>query len=341
MNPQAIDRLFNFQNAFDHPVTVIVTAIIFASISLSPALIFVLATIRRTSAEPRRELWLRYRSWLVLIVLMISPILLGAMWTILGVTVLSLVCYAEYARATGLFRHKAVSMVVVLGVMATMLTALDNWPDLFIALIVLAVVLIQAIGVLGDEPKGYIQRTALGVVAFLLFGACFGHLAFVANDVNYRPMLLTLFLCVEMNDVFAFVCGKMIGGPKLAPNTSPNKTIAGGLGAMVLTTLLVFLIGHFGLQNTTTPLREPLHLILLGVIISVSGQFGDLMMSAIKRDIGLKDIGRRIPGHGGVLDRFDSLLLVCPAVFHYVNYFHEFSIGHGQPQRILSNWLGG
>ncbi|MGI9113598.1 MAG: phosphatidate cytidylyltransferase [Chthoniobacterales bacterium] len=64
----------------------------------------------------------------------------------------------------------------------------------------------------------------------------------------------------------------------------------------------------------------PVRLIGLGVIVSVAGQFGDLMVSSIKRDIGIKDMSAAIPGHGGLLDRFDSLLLVAPAVFHYVGY---------------------
>jgi phosphatidate cytidylyltransferase len=71
----------------------------------------------------------------------------------------------------------------------------------------------------------------------------------------------------------------------------------------------------------------------LGIIVSIVGQFGDLMLSAIKRDLGLKDTAKLIPGHGGLLDRFDSLILVAPAVFHYVSYFVGFGVG--QPQRIF------
>ena len=70
--------------------------------------------------------------------------------------------------------------------------------------------------------------------------------------------------------------------------------------------------------------------------ICVVGQFGDLMLSSIKRDLGLKDTAKLIPGHGGILDRFDSLILVAPAVFHYVNYFVGIAVG--QPQQIFTGW---
>jgi phosphatidate cytidylyltransferase len=70
------------------------------------------------------------------------------------------------------------------------------------------------------------------------------------------------------------------------------------------------------------------------LIVSVAGQFGDLMVSSIKRDLGIKDMAATIPGHGGFLDRFDSLILVAPAVFHYVGYFRGF--GLDQPTRIIT-----
>ena len=75
-------------------------------------------------------------------------------------------------------------------------------------------------------------------------------------------------------------------------------------------------------------------LIPLGVLVSVLGQFGDLVLSSVKRDLGVKDLGVTIPGHGGLLDRFDSLLLVAPLVFHYVGYFVGF--GLDQPVRVIS-----
>ena len=146
----------------------------------------------------------------------------------------------------------------------------------------------------------------------------------MANDANYRPIVLLTLVATEMNDIFAFCVGKTLGHRKLVPNTSPNKTIAGCVGAIVLTSLLVAAICQILFAGTE--LANWTHGLLLGGLISAAGQFGDLMMSAVKRDLGVKDLGTTIPGHGGLLDRFDSILLVAPVVFHYVGYFRGFGL---------------
>jgi phosphatidate cytidylyltransferase len=231
-----------------------------------------------------------------------------------------------------LFRERTISLIVVIGILFITLAELDNWYRLFVALFPLTVALIAIGGLIADQPKGYIQRVGLGVLGFALFGSGLGHLGYISNDWNYRPILLLIIGAVELNDIFAYICGHLFGRRKLVPNTSPNKTVGGALGALVLTTPLVAVIAHF--IWTDTALDSPIRLIGLGIIISVLGQFGDLMLSAIKRDLGLKDTAKLIPGHGGILDRFDSLILVAPAVFHYVNYFVGFAVG--QPQQIFT-----
>jgi phosphatidate cytidylyltransferase len=221
---------------------------------------------------------------------------------------------------------------VVLGILALTFASLDHWYAFFTALTPLVVILIVAGAILADEPKGYIQRVALGIFSFLFFGASLGHIGFMANDADFRPIILMLLVTVELNDVFAFVTGKLFGRRKLVPHTSPNKTVGGALGAFVLTGTMAAVLGHFVFAGG--PLDTPLRLAGLGAIISVGGQLGDLMLSSIKRDLGIKDMGSAIPGHGGILDRFDSLVLVAPAVFHYVGYFRGF--GWHQAERIIT-----
>jgi phosphatidate cytidylyltransferase len=332
MSPEARERLFSADHAFDHPITLVVTLAVASVLLLTPIVIWLLVRLGRIDEKLRAELMLRYWSWMVLTPLIVVPILLGAAWTILGIGILSLLCYREYARATGLFREKTISLVVVLGILAVTFAELDNWYRLFVALVPFTVGVIAIVAILPDRPQGYIQRVALGVLGFVLFGSCLGHLGYLANDRNYRPVLILVFLSVELNDVFAFMVGKKLGKRKLAPNTSPKKTIAGAVGALVLTTLLVIGVGSLVFQETV--LASLVHLVILGVLVSVLGQFGDLMLSSIKRDLGIKDMAATLPGHGGLLDRFDSVILVGPAVFHYINYF--VGVGTDQVPHVLT-----
>ena len=332
MNNQTSERLFGFRHAFDDPVTVALSIAIVALLLLAPVVILVVTRLAKLSAERTKELWDRYRSWIWLAMSIVVPILAGAFWTILAIAVLSFLCYREYARITGLFRERTISAMVVIGILLTTFSVLDNWYRFFLALFPLTVGLIASGGLIADQPKGYIQRVGLGVFGYALFGCALGHLGYIANDWNYRPILLLIIWAVELNDIFAYICGHLFGRRKFVPNTSPNKTIGGALGALALTTPLVAWVAHFIWIDTA--LDSPIRLIGLGIIISVVGQFGDLMLSSIKRDLGLKDTAKLIPGHGGLLDRFDSLILVAPAVFHYVGYFVGFAAG--QPQAIFS-----
>lgn len=331
MSAEAKERLFGASQAFDHPVTLVVTLALASLLLLTPIVIWMLARIGRIDEKLRSELMLRYWSWMVLTPLILVPILLGAASAILGVGILSLLCYREYARATDMYREKAISLTVVLGILVLTFAALDNWYRLFVATVPFTVGVIAIVAILRDQPQGYIQRVALGILGFMLFGSCLGHLGYLANDHNYRPMLILIFLTVELNDIFAFMVGKRFGKRKLAPNTSPKKTVAGAIGALALTTMLTVFVGVFVFQGTD--LANPVHLLILGGLVSVLGQFGDLMLSSIKRDLGIKDMAATIPGHGGLLDRFDSVILVAPAVFHYINYF--VGVGTDQAPHVL------
>src|SRR5205823_5887097 len=110
---------------------------------------------------------------------------------------------------------------------------------------------------------------------------------------------------------------KLFGKHPLRSNISPNKTWEGALGALAFSLILPwclrFSFPHFG----------PTQLVLAGLIVGIGGQLGDLSLSVIKRDIGIKDMGASIPGHGGVLDRIDSLVYSAPLFMHMVDYYYK------------------
>ena len=327
-----LDRLFSVSDALVHPVTVHALLVIAGCLVAVPTLVFVLRAFGLIRRELMREVLVRTASWAVIVCLVVGPILLGGFWAMLLVLLLAVGGYLEYARMTGLFRRPAVSWAVLLGIGLVFFAVLDHWYGLFAALIPLGVVAIAAIALLGDDPRGYVQRLALGVLGYLLFAICMGHLAYFGNSAFFRPLLLLVLTAVALNDVFAYTCGKLFGRRKLCPNISPNKTVAGAIGAVLLTPALVTLLGLPLLDDA--PGLSVGHLVLGGVILSLCGQFGDLMLSAIKRDIGVKDTGVIIPGHGGLLDRIDSILLTAPATFHFIGYF--VGVGLDQQTRIFT-----
>ncbi|MEO8376862.1 MAG: phosphatidate cytidylyltransferase [Candidatus Sumerlaeota bacterium] len=310
----------DFQNAFSHPATVGMVIGVVGVLALSALIIAVLKKTHSVSASHIEELIARTKSWAIIVPVILLPLLAGSRWVIIAITILSLLCYREYSRMTGLFRERMVSAAVVIEIVALCFASLDNWQRLFEALVPIGIALIAMVAIMKDQPSGYIQRVSLAIFGYLLIGYGLGHLGFLANDALGRPMILMLLVCVQLNDVFAFICGRLLGRHKLAPNTSPGKTIEGSAGAVVLTTTLTAIVGHYVFKGT--PLDSPFYLIVLGLIVSIVGQFGDLTLSSIKRDVGVKDSGVLIPGHGGLLDRCNSLLLVAPGFFYFVQYIN-------------------
>ncbi|MCE9609424.1 MAG: phosphatidate cytidylyltransferase [Chthoniobacter sp.] len=315
-----------------HPVSFWIAASIGGVLAITPLLFLLLEKVGKLPPALKTDVWTRYRSWLVLAPVMVIPLLVGRLPAILGVGLLATLCYREFARATGLFRQRLVSALVALGGLLVTFAIADNWLGLFDALMSLIVCAIVIFSLFADQPKGYIQRVALGVLAFMFFGVSLGHFSFLANDRLGRPLQLAILACIELNDIFAYCCGKAFGRRKLSPITSPNKTIGGALGALVLTSALFATLAHFIFKGTV--IDQPVHLLALGALLSLTGQWGDLVMSSIKRDLGIKDMAATIPGHGGLLDRFDSLIFVGPALFHYLAYFGGLSLD--LPTRVFT-----
>jgi phosphatidate cytidylyltransferase len=333
VNEATRQRLFGFSHAFEHPVVLWSAVAVAVVLLVWAGAIPLLARSGRIPREQIPDLWSRWRSWVWLTLLMLVPIQLGAAWVMAAVLLLSLLTYQEYARGTGLFREKSISAVVVLGILLVTFANVDNYLRFFFATAALTVGLLTVVTVPQDRPKGYLQRTALGVLGFLLLGYCFGYLGCIANDANFRPYLVLILMGAASTDVSAYVVGKVVGGPKLLPQTSPRKTAAGSIGALLVTTPLIAWMGHVVFDGTAMDRLDLL--LILGGGMSVLCQLGELLLSSIKRDAGVKDLGTLLPGRGGLLDRFDSLMLVPPAFFHFVSLVLG-PLGADQPARIFT-----
>ena len=267
--------------------------------------------------------WHAYRGWLIMIPLVIGAVLLGRVATIVFFGLIAIVGFTEFARATGLYRDWLITGLVYLGIAGvTTVTIISppgetliGWYGMFMALPVYVVAGILLMPILRDRTKGQLQLIALGIVGFIYIGWMFGHLAFFANSRNSAGSILFLLFSVPLCDVAAFTFGKAFGRHKMRPNISPNKTWEGSFGAFLVGMSLPWIF-RFSLAGFGT--RE---LLLAGLIVGVGSQLGDLSISVIKRDIGIKDMGALIEGHGGVLDRIDSLIYVAPLFFHMTRFF--------------------
>lgn len=295
-------------------------AVIFGILGFAGMTLFVMTLFGNNVSS----VWKTYRGWLIMIPIVLGTILLGRTAFIVGVALLAIFGFKEFARATGVYEDWGLTGLVYLGIVllagASLITdpRLDypGWYGLFMSLPAYVVGAILLVPIVRNRAKGQLQRVALAIVGFIYFGWMFSHLGFLANSQYAYGYVLYLVLAVEINDIAAFTCGKLFGKRKLRENISPNKTIEGSIGAICVSLVVPFALWF------SFPHFEPVHLVITGLIVGVGGQLGDLVISYIKRDIGIKDMGAVIQGHGGILDRVDSMIFVAPIFFHVVRWMH-------------------
>ena len=152
------------------------------------------------------------------------------------------------------------------------------------------------------------------IITTFYLSSAFVFLNYIANfNNNYTPwLLLGAFILVWVNDTFAYLIGKNFGKQKLFPRISPKKTVEGFLGGLFFSCVASYFIANF------TELLDPTSWLILGIIISVFGTLGDLIESKFKRQANVKDSGVIMPGHGGLLDRLDSIIFAAPFVYLFL-----------------------
>ena len=268
--------------------------------------------------------WDSYRGWLVMVPVIAVSLFAGRAVAICFFAAVAAAAFLEYARATGLHRDVAMTFIGLAAIAAIGVVALAHdpatgeagWYSLFMVLPVLVSAALVLVSIWRNRPEGQLKAIALSLFGFIWIGWMLGHAAFLANSRNAYGYLLYLLFAVELNDVAAYVCGKLFGRRPLCTNVSPWKTREGALGAVVISAIFPLAV-RFAL-----PEFSALECVLAGLIVGVGGHLGDLSISVIKRDIGVKDMGTLIRGHGGVLDRIDSLLYTAPLFFHFTRFAH-------------------
>ena len=271
------------------------------------------------------ELWLRMRSWWVMAGLFILAIAVNREFSVLFFALVSFLALKEYFSIIPTRRaDRRVLFWAYLAIPVQYLWVWQAWYGMFIIFIPVYMFLFMPFRmVIEGEAQGFLKvagtlHWGLMTTVFSLSHAAY--LLALPNGGNPAAgsagLLLFLVFLTQFNDVMQYVWGKMLGNIKVTPQISPNKTLAGLLGGVATTMLLAWLLAPY-----LTPFTgwEPL---AAGAIIGIGGFIGDITISAVKRDIGIKDTGSLIPGHGGILDRVDSLTYTAPLFFHFVYKLH-------------------
>jgi phosphatidate cytidylyltransferase len=161
------------------------------------------------------------------------------------------------------------------------------------------------------------KRLMWKIIGLVYIAAPCVSMIYLINTIQGSAIITWLMLTVWITDIAAFFSGKIIGGPKLVPTISPNKTWAGFIGALIAALLLGFVIAEY-LQPIST-----INLIFATIIISIAALVGDLLESWIKRQFHIKDSGKIIPGHGGILDRVDGFIIASPVMVLIVIFYGD------------------
>jgi len=191
----------------------------------------------------------------------------------------------------------------------------------------LAAVLINALTVLRREYAGALDIFARSVLTSFYLGLGTGAALLLGRGDNGGPRLVITLAALWIADTAAYIVGSLFGRHQLAPLLSPKKTVEGLVAGLLMAAGGAWVIEAF-LLDADIPGK---YTVILGALTALAALLGDLVVSAVKRDVGLKDTGSLIPGHGGLLDRLDSFLLAMPAVYLYLVSLQHAGLLQGIP----------
>lgn len=279
----------------------------------------------RHPGKDHGELVARIRTWWLIVLLLFAALLISR-----GVAIVffALVSYLAFKEFITLIPTRRADHRVLFWAYWTIplqyFWAYIEWYGMFIIFIPVYMFLLLPVRMLlRGETEGFLKAAGTLQWGLLITVFSLSHLAFLLvlpgadrPEISGVGLVLYLVSLTECNDVAQYLWGKSCGRARVVPTVSPNKTWAGLLGGIATTTALAV-----ALAPVLTPLTL-WHALPVGAMIGIAGFFGDICISAVKRDIGIKDTGNLLPGHGGILDRVDSLTFTAPLFFHFVRYYY-------------------
>lgn len=285
----------------------------------------VVTVLAHRGAANGAELVTRTKTWWWIVAPISAALLLGATVTAVLFALVSFLALREYLSIIPVRQvDRTAILLAYLAIPLQYWFVYDDWYGMFSIFIpVYATAAIAFRLVLAGEAKGFIRSA--GTLQWGLFLTVYNlsHVAFLMQLDMAVPLpaggaglLLFILVIVSLNDVAQYFWGKLFGRRAIVPKVSPKKTVEGFVGgvatSMVVAALLAPWLTPFGLIEAAA----------VGGVLAFLGFVGDVTVSAVKRDLGIKDSGSILPGHGGILDRLDSLVFAAPIFLHYVRYFY-------------------
>lgn len=265
----------------------------------------------------------RVRAWWVMCAIFVVAIASGGITSTLLFAVISFLALREFITLTPTHRadHRTLFWAFFVVVPLQYYLIATGWYGLFAILIPVYVFLLVPVrSALAGETSNFLERTAKIQWGLMVCVYCVSHapallmLKIPGYAGENGKLLFFLILIVQLSDVLQYVFGKTLGRHKIVPHVSPNKTWEGFVGGITASSLIA--TGLWWITPFT-----PLQAGIMAVIINLAGFAGGLCMSAIKRDRGIKDFGTLIEGHGGIMDRIDSIAFAAPIFFHLTRYY--------------------
>jgi phosphatidate cytidylyltransferase len=265
----------------------------------------------------------RINAWWVMSFIFFLAMATGGLGSVILFGFTSFLALREYITLTPTHRadHRALfSALFIITPLQYVLIAVHNYGLAIIMIPVYAYLFVPIRNVIAGDSHDFLARSAkiqwglMVCVYFVSYAPALLLLRIPGREGQEGKLLYFLVCVAQLSDVLQYIFGKCFGRHKIAPNISPNKTIEGFVGGVTGAVLI-----GTGL-SWITPFN-PWQAALMALVIALMGFYGGLVMSAIKRDRGVKDYGAMIPGHGGIMDRIDSLCFAAPVFFHLTRYF--------------------
>lgn len=263
-------------------------------------------------------------SSVILVIIALATILPGG--PILAVTLylISNVAFLELTKACGIHTGKKLNALEITGMLAIatyyLLIFFAQTHTYFMITVILLLMALMFVYVFAF-PK-YTANQVMATYFSLIYAPVMLSFIFLTRELEYGVYLVwMIFISSWISDTCAYLVGVLKGKHKLVPQLSPKKTIEGSIGGILGSALFGALFGFFLLDKTFGVNQFGVMLAIIGAIGSVISQVGDLAASAIKRNHDIKDYGNLIPGHGGIMDRFDSVIFTAPMIYFLVIIF--------------------